>query len=525
MKKTLITPLFLICLCALALRLGALVVVDYPGIADPTHYYNLALRLLHGHGFTIDYIWQYNLPPAAITHPEEHWMPLTAVIAAGSMALFGETARAALLPFAILGALLPVIGYLAARQLNLSRGASLFSAAALAVLPEYLLYSTRTDTLIPSALCMGAAVLCLTAGLRRTGAGAWAALVGCGVLGGLGYLTRSDGGLLLPMLVVVVIAYRLFARPALSVPVLLRAVVLVTIPFALVVAPWIARNLSAIGMAGSPETADMFFFTDNLDHFAFGRTFTLQTMLANATPAQLIGKRLFEFAAAVKVMITTLDVVLPVAVAGGLILVIGARDRLKLLSLAPVLILLLGILVAYPILIPYKSQAGSFKKAALSILPLLIPLGAYAFERAISEPRVRAGAMALTLALATVNGIDALRLEQALVGRYRGSIEAMVATAQTLPDRTGDGVIILMTQDPFIIRYAGLQSVMYPFEPIETVIAVARRYGVDYLLFPADRYPFEALQADPTADSRFFAAGAVPDTDFSFFAIVDEDAP
>src|SRR6185295_7621011 len=91
--------LILICLFALALRLAALMLVDFPGIADPNHYYNLSVRLAEGHGYTIDYIWQYNDAYPQVEHPDDYWMPLTALIAAGSMSIFGVGVREALIPF------------------------------------------------------------------------------------------------------------------------------------------------------------------------------------------------------------------------------------------------------------------------------------------------------------------------------------------------------------------------------------------------------------------------------------------
>src|SRR5690606_34354217 len=118
-------------------------------------------------------------------------------------------------------------------------------------------------------------------------------------------------------------------------------------------------------------------------HYAYQRDFTLQTMLDQQTPAQIIGKRLFEMAAAAKLMYTALDVFLPVLVAGGLLLVVAARDRERLLALAPTLVLLLGVFVFYTVLVPYKAQAGSFKKAYLTLIPLLLPLAGYALERAV----------------------------------------------------------------------------------------------------------------------------------------------
>ncbi len=301
--------LLLICLGALVFRLALLGLVDYPGIADPTHYYNMGVRLVEGHGFTIDYIWQYSLPPESIVHPEEHWMPLTAVIAAAPMALFGESARIALLPFILIGALLPALSYWAARQLDLSESAALFSAAALAALPEMAIYSLRTDTVAPMALLIGVSILLLTRGLRR---GEWWAFAASGIAAGLAYLTRNDGVLLLPMLAVTLIAYAIWRKAALDFHP--RGAILVPLLALVVVVPWLIRDRIAFGMFGSPETSSMFFFTDHNDHYAYGRHFTLDTLLAAQTPAQIVGKRVFEMAAAVKEMIQSFDGFLTVAV-------------------------------------------------------------------------------------------------------------------------------------------------------------------------------------------------------------------
>src|SRR3990170_8986927 len=140
--------------------------VAHPGIADPNHYYNLGVRLVEGQGFTADYIWQYNDPPPSMEQAEVHWMPMTSLLAAGSMRLLGVGVGAALLPFVILSALLPAIGYAAARQLDLSEGASLFSAAAVAALPEMTLYALRTDTVVPAAFFTGLSILLLRRGLQ-----------------------------------------------------------------------------------------------------------------------------------------------------------------------------------------------------------------------------------------------------------------------------------------------------------------------------------------------------------------------
>jgi hypothetical protein len=262
----------------------------------------------------------------------------------------------------------------------------------------------------------------------------------------------------------------------------------------------------------------MFFFTDHSDHYAYGRHFTLDTLLAQQTPAQIIGKRLFEMAAAVKMMIDTLDA-LPVLVAGGFLLLVAARDKEKFLTLSPALILLLGGFVVYTIFIPYKSQAGSYKKFYLSIMPLLLPVGAYALERAVSNRRIQLGTMVLLIGLLGANAAYLVRNDANFAGGYLARIERMASVAQTLPDTNGDGEIILMAQDPYILRYAGIRSVMFPMEDRETIIEVVERYEVDYLLMPAARPALDPLYVGEETDPRFVPTAEVPGTEFVFYSV------
>ncbi len=503
-------------LLVLIFRFLLLPLIVHPGIADPNHYYNMGLRLLDGQGFTIDYVWQYNIPPAAIVHPEDHWMPLAALIAAGSMALFGTGVHNALLPFMLLGALLVPLGYFAARQFGCQPLTSVFIGVCAGLLPELTLASLRTDTTIVGTILVGVSLLLMTYGIQR---GRALAFVGSGVAAGLAYLTRNDGALLLPAFLVTVVVYALWGRGERRASWVMYLIL--PICFAIVIAPWIARNLQVFGLATTPEADDMFFFTDHSDHYAYGRHFTLETMLAAQTPAQIIGKRAFEAAAAVQVAYSAFDQLLPVAVVGGGLLVLAARDRRRLLTLAPVLILLVGLFVVYPLLIPYKSQAGSFKKAYLALVPLLLPLAGYALERVITDRRLRIGIMLLTLAFLGANAFQMVRLDARFTGDYLKSIEQVAALARTLPDRTGDGEVTLMVEDPFMLRFVGLRSVMFPAESRDTVIEVVRRYGIDYLLMPSARPALDELLLRDDVDSRFVRVASLPGTIYAFYAITE----
>jgi hypothetical protein len=509
--------LALICVGALIFRIILMAAfVRFPGIADPNHYYNMGVRLVEGQGFTTNYIWNYNNPPETIIHPEDHWMPLTAVLAAAPMSIFGVSVNAALIPFLLIGSVLPVLAFWGARQMRLAESSALFAAGAAALIPELVLNSVRTDTTIPTALFVCLCLLMLTEGLRRGGAG-W--FLGAGTMAGFAYLTRNDALLLIPLVLALLVVTWIARRRDSAISFHPRWAILFPVAMLVVMSPWLIRNWQTFGAFGSPETDDMFFFADHLDHYAYGRHFTLETMLAAQTPLQIIGKRLFEMAAGIKVMIEGFGGFLAVAFIGGIgLLIVRRRDKERWLAAAPALILLIGVFIAYTVFIPYKAQAGSFKKAFLMLLPLLLPITAYALETAIADRRIRYGAMTIALALLSLAAFDLVRLDAQQANTYAASIRLVAEAANDLPDSNGDGEIVLMTQDPYVVSYYGIPSLMFPHEDRETVYEIARRYGVDYLLMPSDRAPLDGLLRGEN-DPRLVYAGSVDGTQYQFFRV------
>lgn len=507
--------LFLICLGALVLRVSMVGFVRHPGIADPNHYYNLGRELAAGNGFQIDYIWQYYNPPDEIVHPIDWWHPLTGVLVAASMGVFGANVQAGLLPFIIIGSVLPVVAYLAARQLGCTESAGLFAGAATGVLPELVMNSLRTDTLIPNTLLVMGCIILLVHGLLRANP---MALLGSGLLGGLAYLTRSENLLLLPMYVVTLAVYTLFKQPIKrSLWPYLVLMPLVALGVAL---PWLWRNLSVMGWLTPPHQSGIFFWTDFRDLYAYDRELSWGTMTSSQTGPQIIAKRLFEMAASVKIMYTTLDVFLPVVVIGGMILLVAKRDRERLLVLTPTMVLLGGVYFFYTVLAPFFSQGGSFKKAYLTLVPLLIPVGAYALEQVVENRRLRVGTMVIVLGLMGANAIELTRADIGFTNAYLDEMEQVVDTVQALPDTNGDGRVVLMSQDPFMMSFLGLRSVAIPMEDRDTVLDVGARYHVDYLMMPPARPSLDPIYEGEERDPRFVRVRDIPGKAIEIYRMV-----
>lgn len=510
---------------ALFLRLALLPLIHNPGISDQNHYYNLGLRLLQGHGLTIDYVWHFHRLSDSIAHPIDHWMPLAGVASAAGMVLFGEGPRAALTVFILAGSLVPILVYIGARQLRLPRYDALLAGAFAVALPDVVWHSLRSDTAVLNMVLISGAVLAFIHAYSRD---CRAYFVLSGACAGLAYLNRNDALIFLPMLLMTLTTWHILPGGTTTWRRSGIAFALTVGSFALLIAPWLVRNALVLGMLGSPETSKMFFMVDWRDHYAFNRPLTLASMLERQTIQQLIFKRAFELLAAVKQIIVSLDIVLPVLVPLGAGIALWERRWYFLRWVTPVAWWLIGILVAYPLLVPIKSQSGSFEKAYLSILPLLIPVGMAALHRLVPNGNWRGWFVFLTVCLMALRSYDVLRSETALANAHYADAARVAALLATLPDRTGDGEVRLMVQDPFVMRYVGVRSIMTPSSSRDDALALAAQYHIDYAQFPAARPELDAVAAGNVPDNRFELVASLPRpgrSDLQIYALHPEEAP
>jgi len=505
-----------LCGLALLLRLTLMPMLNNPGIHDSQHYYNLGARLVAGHGFSIDYVWHFNTLHDSIEHPTDHWMPLTGVLTAAGMLLFGVTPHGAMLPFVLLGSLLPLLSYMATRQLGLSPRYGLLAAAMLVAVPEIIWQSTRPLTTVPQMWLVGGALLALMHALK-TGR-LWVYLLSGACLG-LAYLNRNDAILLIPAIVLTLIGVALWGKGAYRLRwggLLLTGIVAVA-----VVTPWLVRNVQELGQIGASATTRMMLMSTYNELYLYVEPgepdpISLETWLQRQTIQDVIAKRLFEFAAALKQMTIFIAPGLPLLVAGGGVLALVRRERGIWPGVLPVISLLLVTVVVYPFLLPYQNQGGSFRTAYLSLVPLLVPLAAYGLKVAIPAARLQAGLVALLVIYSAALAWDNIRLDVAIADRFHAVMQDVTATAQALPDITGDGEVRLLSQDPFVLRYYGIRSAAVPYGTPDDAIKAARRYEIDYILMPTSWntvdvfYGASADLNDAPVDPRFTFAAQVP---------------
>ena len=102
---------------ALLLRLWVAAQIVFPPLDDPAFYVQTARNVAAGRGLVSDVIYNYWVPYSSVTHPShEYWMPVTTLVMAVFIKLWGESLLVAQLPGIFASALLPVFTYLLGRR-------------------------------------------------------------------------------------------------------------------------------------------------------------------------------------------------------------------------------------------------------------------------------------------------------------------------------------------------------------------------------------------------------------------------
>src|SRR5688572_5986693 len=263
----------LLVLFATAFVVRAVVGTLFAGPAYPDSYYyvNLAQQLAAGHGFSIDYIWNFvevgGQIPTDATLPipaNAHWMPLAAIVQVPFIWMFGPTSLAFGLPFWLVGAAAAPLTYLIGRDFDLGRVAATAGGLLVAIPGGMTPFLAQPDNF---GLYMTLAALALWLCARGLRGDRRAFIVG-GAVVGVAALARSDGVLLgLPYAVVAL--QRLWR--ATDRRFWLAAAVGCAALFALVYAPWLARQLAVFGsIAPSATSGRILWLVDYNQLFSIG---------------------------------------------------------------------------------------------------------------------------------------------------------------------------------------------------------------------------------------------------------------
>jgi hypothetical protein len=277
-----VQPYAVLFLAALALRLVVALVIHQPGYVDAYYYYQIAGNWQAGKGLTETTVWNYQAgglfdpaTPGNLEHAAfSYWTPLASLLIILSFNIFGVSFWAAALPFILMSCCLPPLAY--------GLGKILFGAAqrryswlmALVMLfpGRYFLFWNAPDNFALFALVSLLMLMAIYRGLYHNDR--WLPLAG--VLGGLAYLSRSDG-ILLTFTLLACFAWRVWtarrnpkAAGALEDLPRWRMLIIALGLALLVVSPWLARNLAQLGAIFPANNTKVLFLRDYQDFFSYG---------------------------------------------------------------------------------------------------------------------------------------------------------------------------------------------------------------------------------------------------------------
>jgi hypothetical protein len=497
----------LLFLLALAVRLLTAWPLRQPGYTDAYYYAVSARQLSQGKGFDEPFIWNYLDPPATLPHAGyQYWMPLAAMLGGLGMALLGDSFRALQAPFVLLSALLPLVAYVVAWDLS-GKHRHAILAGLLAVFPGFYAHVlVLPDNFAPFAL---AGSICLWATGRglRDRRPLWFGVAG--VAAGLGHLARADGILLAGVALVAAAV----PRPAPSNPrrkglgILAAKLAMVVAGYLLVMGPWFIRNGRVLGTPLGGAGIQTLFLTSYDDMFAYGRPPTLQTYLAWGWGPILKSKAEALLLNLQRLWIENLLVFLLPFSALGLWRL--RRERL----LWPFFLYLPLLFLAMTFAFTFPGMRGGLFHSGGALLPFFFAAAGPGLEaallwaaRRIHGWQARRGWPVLSaglVGLAALLTVLALGRAGVLSGDWNERGRGYTEIGDWLASQGAANAVVMVGDAPGFTWHTGHLAIAVPNEALDTILAVADRYGARYLVLDSTRpRTTDALYEGETAHPR-----------------------
>jgi hypothetical protein len=558
-RRDTLRDLALISLACLVVRSLVALLVEEPGYMDAYYYFHVARNLASGQGLVEQVLWNYLDNPAGLPHPSNlYWMPLTAMLVAPGLALFGDGFRAAQVPLVLISPLVPLIAYFTARLLLAEPGLAkagiavaggqatsvatgtlpgdsnsdpaavgvdslgrklvrqqLLAVALLTIFSGvYFVYWAMPDSFASFAIPGALSLLCMGLGMERCPR--W--FLAAGVCAALAHLSRPDGILLLAVLLAAVLARfwprqtegnaRLKGGGVVRVAGWCSAVVAV---YLLVLAPWLARNVAVSGFI-SPGATEALFQREYNDLFRYGRTLTpayyldwgWQNILGSKV--QAAGENLLVFAE------PFLFYTLPF----GLLGFWRWRRRPAAWPFLAYCALLYAVMT---LLFTFAGPRGSYLHSMAALLPFYSVAIVKGIELTIHwlagrlkhwvEPRAQRHFLAIVVTIAAVMSV-VLAIRAA--GGWRERFALYSAAAGWFSANGASSATVMVIDPPGWYYVSGQQAIMTPNEPLAIMLQVCRRYGASYLLLEG-AHPmglnqlYVGLESSPSLAPRGIVSG------------------
>jgi 4-amino-4-deoxy-L-arabinose transferase-like glycosyltransferase len=468
---------------ALVARVAAAWLVPSAPYTDSAYYTLVGERLADGHGFTLPVLYSFLEVGAAMpsdpglpVDSNGHWMPLTSVIAAGSMLLFGSDWRAGQVPMVLLAVAWVAITHLVTWDLWRVRGQALIAGVLAIFAGPLLVMLPLVDSFALFGVLGALALWCSMRAVRAERWGWW--LVAAGVLTGLATLTRVDG---LFFAVAVAAAWWIRLRDGRP-GVALAWGAASTIACLAVMAPWIARNLAVYGAVLPSAGGHTLWITSYNEQFSIGHEVSLATYLA-AGPGLIVGSKL---AALAELAGRTL------AMTGGvfaLFFVAGAWTLRRRAEIRPFVAYWVVMFLAMGLLFTFHAPKGAFVHSAPAWLPMAfaIAVGSVAPVSSavgrwwpfLGRTQTHRFLMGASLAGAVVLSIVT---SAALVSQWRVANARLAQAADFLTANVPTSDVVMFADPARLHLLTGHPGVAAPFDPFDVIQRVVEAYEVRWVV-------------------------------------------
>ncbi|MDY7080307.1 MAG: glycosyltransferase family 39 protein [Chloroflexota bacterium] len=478
-------------LLSLGIRLAVAALIQRPGYMDAAYYAAGAVRLAQGGGLCEQFLWNYLDDPAGIPHPAFlYWMPLPSLLAAPFAALFPGSFFAIQLPFAFISALLPLVAYGLAWESTSQRRIAWLAGLITLFSGYFFPHWTLPETFAPFAL-FGSVALWLAG---RWGKGKrWILDVGywllIGLLVGLMHLTRADGILLLPVVSLAPFLSSLSCRsPSRNTEHAPRFVIIAVIAgYLLVMAPWFARNLSVVGAPLPPGGTRTLWLTTYDDILCYRCELSPRMYLAWGW-GQILTSKLSALWINFQRLLAEdcLIFLFPFAI-------IGLWRLRRRSSFFLSLIYLLLVYLAHSLAFTFPGPRGGFFHASVAMLPFLFAAGAEGLDTTIrwvgrqrrwnlQQARVVFTGAAVVAAVVLSGYVS---MEKLLA--WRDADAAYIEVGHWLALEGVEEATVMVGNPPAFWYHTGRPAVVVPNGDVETLLAVADRYGASYVTLDWNR--------------------------------------
>lgn len=485
---------YLLLWLASAVAIGAAAALfSQPGYMDAYYYYHVAANLAVGRGLVEDVVWNYLAPVASIPHPSNlYWMPLTSLVAAPFLAVFGPGFRAAQAPLALIASLVPVVAVAVVWDLWRDRWLALATAALTLFGGFYFFYWAAIDSFGIYALAATAALWAAARFLFQEEPSAsqppaagyrspWllGALAGLGA--GAAHLARADGFLLLAAGVGVFLLRRRRGW--------LAAGVAALVAYVLVMGPWFLRMMSQSGGIFPPGGGATAFLREYNELFSFSQAHSLDSYLSWGIGPIFLSK-LRAFAENLVVLYGAGFMLLPFGLLGAA--ASGGRDR----RLLPFFLYTALLYVFLTLLFTFPGARGSMRHSAVALLPWSAVLAMQGIRVAVGWTALRLSHWNLQRAqrgftLVALGASAALSLSFLAynAGVWDEELRHYQELARWLDQQAASPSPVMVTDPPGFWYASGRPGVVTPSDGLEALVAAADWYKVEYLALEVAHAP------------------------------------